>query len=212
MRAILTTDTNAARGFLVGLVPMLTTFRGCTVHNRFFWSTFNFTRRERIISMLYNRSDGQHYADSLCFRAGLSIYRHYPIEKFYDDIEQINKIWEQKRILVVEGPECKLGIGSDILYSAETVKRIIVPAYNAYDKADDIFNAVITYHDFDIVLLVCGPTASILSYRLYNAGYQAIDFGQMQNSYIELANNANGFHHTVMTPQDYDKQIIMKID
>lgn len=97
------------------------------------------------------------------------------------------KIWNDKVCMIVEGVNTRIGMGNDLMSNAKSIKRILCPPTDAFDKYDEILNAVINAvreinEDF-VVLVALGPAAKILSYDLSKAGIQAIDCGHLDIEY-----------------------------
>lgn len=102
-----------------------------------------------------------------------------PSKRFND----LMRIWDNRKCVFVEGCMTGLGVGNNLFDNAEEIKRIIVPAENAFEKYDDIL-AECKMQDKDVLFLIAaGPTATILAYDLCNAGYQAIDIGHIDLEY-----------------------------
>ncbi|HAT4090153.1 TPA: DUF1792 domain-containing protein [Clostridium perfringens] len=96
----------------------------------------------------------------------------------------LKRMWEQKEIVFVEGEKTKLGVGNDLFNNARSIKRIICPATNAYEKLDEIKNAIIKNVDkSQMILTALGPTASILAAQMCDLGYQIIDIGHIDIEY-----------------------------
>lgn len=98
--------------------------------------------------------------------------------------EKLKEIWDGKGIVIVEGEKTRLGIGNDLFTSCKTIKRILAPATNAYDKYNEILEAIEkNVQKNELILLALGPTATILAYDLSLVGYQAIDIGHVDVEY-----------------------------
>lgn len=94
------------------------------------------------------------------------------------------KIWKDKKIAIVEGANTRNGVENDLFSGAGNITRIICPIKNAFDKYNEILDAVCQNVQKDtLVLISLGPTATVLAYDLYKKGYQAIDIGQIDNEY-----------------------------
>lgn len=94
------------------------------------------------------------------------------------------KLFLNRKLVIVEGEESRIGIGNDFFNSASNIKRMICPSSNAFDYYDDILEAVAVNADLDdLILISLGPTATVLAYDLALLGYQAIDIGQVDNEY-----------------------------
>lgn len=193
--------------FLVAPLASLGSMKGYNRRQKKFYSTFYFKRRRKIIEILNNKGKGQIYGDPLFARIyGYS--KQDSIERVYKKIELLNEIWKDKKILLVEGSTSQLGLDTDVLYSAQSIKRIIIPSKNAFEKYNEIVQSIRKQSDFDIILIIAGPTATILAYDLYKMGYWVIDFGQMQKSYKNIMPNNGGYKHSVISEEEYKEQII----
>ena len=99
-------------------------------------------------------------------------------------VERFRKIWENRDVCLVEGERTRFGVGNDFLDNAKTVKRIICPSKDAFDKYQDIYNAVYSNVSKDVMILCAlGMTATVLAYDLAKVGYQAIDIGHADIEY-----------------------------
>ena len=97
--------------------------------------------------------------------------------------EKLKKLWEGRDILIVEGFTSRSGVGNDLFDGAKSIKRIICPSRHAYDKKNEIMEAIINHADGRLVLLMLGPTAKVLAYQLAIKGMQAIDIGHVDSEY-----------------------------
>lgn len=95
----------------------------------------------------------------------------------------LKEIWKDRDIVLIEGEKSRLGIGNDLFDSATSVKRILAPAINAFDKYDLILEQARMLDKKKLILIALGPTATILAYDLAKEGYQAIDIGHVDVEY-----------------------------
>lgn len=95
----------------------------------------------------------------------------------------LKQIWFNKDILIVEGEYSHSGEGNDLFSKALSVKRIICPAKNAFDKKREIEEAIIKNCKGKIVLLVLGPTAKVIVNDLDYLPEQLIDLGHIDSEY-----------------------------
>ena len=99
-------------------------------------------------------------------------------------LEKMKEIWDNRSITIVEGEKSRMGVGNDLLDNAKSIKRILCPAENAFSCYQDIYEKVIELIPKDDLLLIAlGPTATVLAFDLFQAGYQAIDIGHIDISY-----------------------------
>lgn len=101
-------------------------------------------------------------------------------------------IWENRNVCIVEGEFSRFGIDTDLLNNSLSVSRILCPAFNAYNIYDDIYIYIQQKVSADSVVLVAlGPTATVLCSDLSNAGYWAIDVGNLDKEYEWWSSSQN---------------------
>lgn len=151
-------------------------------------------------------------------------------ESSEDRFNNLKKIWENKKILIVEGELSRFGAGNDLFFKCKEIKRILIPAKNAFDKYDDIINEIESInqsYSFDLILLVAGPTATCMAYDLHIKGLRAIDIGNLDMEYEwmklgcteqtpifgKYTHEATGGDQNIKKINDdkYDKQIVSRI-
>lgn len=91
----------------------------------------------------------------------------------------IRKIWDKKDIIIIEGAKTRMGIGNNLLNNANSIKRIICPPENAFQKYSRILDQFRRFDKTNIILIALGPTATALAYDLSILGFQAIDIGHV---------------------------------
>lgn len=97
---------------------------------------------------------------------------------------RLKKVWEQRDIIIIEGFYSRLGVGNDLFDNAKSVKRILGPANNAFDKYHEILNYASSKANKDtLFLLALGPSATAMAYDLTKRGHQAIDIGHIDLEY-----------------------------
>lgn len=96
---------------------------------------------------------------------------------------KLKSLWEGRDILIVEGKTSRSGVGNDLFDKASSIKRIICPSKNAYDKIAEIHNEITKHASGRLILLMLGPTAKVLAKNLSEEGYQAIDIGHIDSEY-----------------------------
>lgn len=95
------------------------------------------------------------------------------------------KIWQGKKVLIVEGDETRMGMGNDLFADVADLKRVLVPRENAFARYDQIKQLVedkVTQHNFDLVIAAIGPTATVLAYDL-SPQIQVLDLGHLDIQY-----------------------------
>ena len=79
----------------------------------------------------------------------------------------LKQLWEARNVVFVEGAQSRLGVGNDLFDNAASIKRILCPAQNAFDKYSDILQTIQQHvKKDDLLILALGPTATVLAYDL----------------------------------------------
>ena len=100
-------------------------------------------------------------------------------------VNELKSIWKNRRIVLVEGSETKLGEGNDLFDNAESVCRIICPSQNAFSEYDHIYKEVLSKTDKeDLIIISLGPTATVLASDLAKSNRQALDLGHFDIEYM----------------------------
>lgn len=137
----------------------------------------------------------------------------------------LKTIWNGRDVVFIEGEKSRLGIGNDLFDNAKSIRRILCPPQNAFDKYDRILSEALKLEKGVLFLIALGPTATILAYDLHKAGYQAVDIGhvdveyewwrmganrkvQLQKKYV---NEAFGSKLVADAGDEYYKEIISQI-
>lgn len=97
---------------------------------------------------------------------------------------KLQKIWEGRNVIIVEGAQTRMGVGNDLLDGAKEIKRILAPATSSFDRYDEILEASLKHGTDDTLFLIAmGPSAGVLAYDLTVEGYQALDIGHLDLEY-----------------------------
>lgn len=92
-------------------------------------------------------------------------------------------IWENKEVVLVEGEKSRLGVGNDMFAKVKSLRRILCPPSNAWDKYDIIKSEVLKINKDQLILISLGPTAKVLAHDLFRLGYRVIDIGHVDMEY-----------------------------
>lgn len=102
-----------------------------------------------------------------------------PAERF----KNLRRIWSNRKCVIVEGSQTRMGVGNDLFDNAAEIYRILAPAENAFRRYSDILECCLKQPKDSLFLLALGPTATVLAYDLCRAGYQAVDVGHVDLEY-----------------------------
>ena len=97
--------------------------------------------------------------------------------------EMLKDLWKGRDVIICEGEQTRMGIGNDLLDECKSVNRIICPSENAFDKYDEIIEALRQQPKDSLIIMALGPTATVLAYELSKEGYQALDIGHLDIEY-----------------------------
>lgn len=126
--------------------------------------------------------------------SGGSVFGDTNVTRFYVEnknkdrdeyVQNLKKIWEGKKVLIVEGRRTRMGMGNDLFAGATSLKRLICPSQNAFSVYDKILNAVkreVEAGDYDLMICALGPTATVLCYDMADT-IQSLDLGHIDVEY-----------------------------
>lgn len=146
-------------------------------YGREFWGCFMGMYRKKWMNYL---KPGKVYYNTNMTRPYMDYVDKSPCENRF---HMLKKIWKDRNIVLIEGEKSRLGIGNDLFSGAASVKRILAPATNAFDKYDVILSRACQLEKDTLILIALGPTATILAYDLAKEGYQALDIGHVDVEY-----------------------------
>lgn len=97
--------------------------------------------------------------------------------------DSIQCLWENRDVVVIEGEKTRFGFGNDLLQKANSIKRIVAPAKNAYEKYPQILEAALKQPKDSVFIIALGPTAKLLASALSRHHYRALDLGHLDIEY-----------------------------
>lgn len=136
---------------------------------------------------------------------------------------QLDQLWADKDVLIVEGRLSQSGVGNDLFASAKSVQRIIGPSRDAFSRFADLVDAIKEHGQDKLILLMLGPTAKAIVGELADWGPQLIDIGHLDSEYewfqrkattkIKLAHKHTAEHNfdediTLEDHPEYTAQIV----
>lgn len=132
----------------------------------------------------------EQYLDSLVTRPYMDYIEkqdsHYIFDKF-------KELFHEKKLLIVEGYNSRLGIGNDLFDGANSIRRILCPNINSFERYDEIIASVRKHRiDDEIVIIALGPTATVLAWELSKEDIRSLDLGHIDIEYEWYLSNAKG--------------------
>lgn len=96
----------------------------------------------------------------------------------------IQRIWNNRNVLIVEGQDTKMGIGNTLFDNAKFIRRILCPSKDAFSKYGEILSAITSNANCStLIIIALGPTATVLAYDLFLQGFQSLDLGHLDLEY-----------------------------
>lgn len=133
-------------------------------------------RRDSIVRLI--NPDKQYY-DSACTQL-YAIYKNHELINYFEDVK---KIWRDREIVIICGKTVFDRINTNIFECARKVEYQYAPSINAFDSYDEIFKQAKQIDIKKIIIIILGPTATVLAYDLAQIGYHALDFGHIAKDY-----------------------------
>lgn len=187
---LLDVSESASKGNVLVCLPGVISDRpreyGMKEEAKMFWFDFVF-RNFWALKKLFNQCRELEFGDSCITRPFMDTQdRKYANEIF----SRVKKELEGKNILVIEGKWTRFGVGNDLLSKVKSIRRIIGPEVNAFDRIDEIFKRTKEEIDVDVIILALGPAAKVLTYELSAAGFWCLDLGHLDVEYEWFRKNA----------------------
>lgn len=121
------------------------------------------------------------YYDAYMFK---SYFGHKNREDTWKRVAMVKRIWQDRDVVLVEGDKTRAGYGNDLFSNAASLRRILAPTSNAFDKYKEILESACKLEKSCLILVVLGQTAKLLVHDLMKKGYQAVDIGQIDMDYM----------------------------
>ena len=115
--------------------------------------------------------------------------------------EKIKEIWNGRDITIIQGEGITQNFKYDIFENALSKQYLLAPSKNAFNEYESLLQQSLTISKDRLVLIILGPTATVLAYDLAKAGYTALDMGHTSKDYDfykkgvnKTLNNLNNFY------------------
>lgn len=206
---------------LICLPETMRTLDFCVKKSRAIWKRDFFRNR---------KSYGKYCKNTIVY-GNAFVSRPYMI---YEDKTKCEKwfrriidMFQDKKIVIIEGEYSRCGVGNNFLENAHSVKRILCPSENAFAVYDRILFEAKKIEKDSLILLSIGPASKPLALELFNVGYWVWDIGHIDSEYEWFLSNAQskekivGKHTAEMQDNevdigicensDYNNSIIVRI-
>lgn len=165
--------------FLIGLPDTIVSQRRCNRFSKVHWKKFINTYGKKL--QLYF-DQNYHYGNSNMTRVYIENRNK---SNAFNIFEKLKIIWQDKEVVIIEGEFTRLGVGNDLLDNAKSIKRIIAPHKNAFQKYAELKEYLLRFpKENTLFLFSLGPTATILCHELSLQDYWAVDIGNIDLEYM----------------------------
>lgn len=148
-----------------------------TSRSKQWWSTYLINYRRQWYKHLNFKNI---YGSGFFTRNYIAVEDKSNSKEYFDNVK---KIWNNREVILIEGKYSRLGVGNDLFDNVKSLKRILCPNENAFDKYCEILNEAKKQDKTKLILIALGPTATILAYDLHKLGYQTVDIGHIDIEY-----------------------------
>lgn len=170
---VITSDTDK---HIICIPPQLSGLSGYKLSQKLFWGSYLTNRLKDWLKYLNPQKT---YYSAFISRFYLA-YLNPDYTKAL--VDRWKKIWDNKDLLIIEGEFTRLGVGNDLFDNSRSIKRLICPSKNAFEKYDEIFTKASEYKEH-LILIALGQSASVLAFDLSKSGHWAIDVGHIDIEY-----------------------------
>ena len=138
----------------------------------------------RLLPEMYKYLNPQntYYSADISFeyiQKGMNVGKDY-YEKYYS---MFRSLWDKKDIVIVCGDRVFDYFEYNIYDNAKSVEYIYAKTNDAFEDYDKIIEKIKQHDKNKPIILMLGPTATVLAYDLSNAGYRALDLGHIAKDY-----------------------------
>lgn len=144
-----------------------------------FIEEFTYAMKRQRKFLIANCNKEKMYLDT----AVSQVYQTYEKYDFEGYFNRIQNLLRDRKVTVI----CGKGIFKDFKYNlldvCKEVNYIEGPNMNAYSEYEDILEKALKVPKDNLFCIVLGPTADLLVYDLFKAGYQAWDIGHFMKDY-----------------------------
>lgn len=110
---------------------------------------------------------------------------------FYElALDDLKGIWQNRNVCFVVPENGRFEYDDRLFDNIKNKTEINVPATHAFDEYDRILQQCKQQSTDTLFFIAAGPTATVLTYDLSQAGYQALDMGHFTNSYRQYLGEA----------------------
>ena len=105
--------------------------------------------------------------------------------------KKLKTLFQDKKLLIVAGETVFNNITYDFFDNVAHKEILHAPRINAWSQFDLIMKKILAYPKDFLIVLILGPTATVLAYELSKLGYTAYDVGHIAKDYDAFMKKAD---------------------
>lgn len=145
---------------IVGIPDVINGFDNLTEESEAFWVKNMERTREKFIPYLNKEVE---YGTSNIAKFYIRYKDKSHCSKYFS---MLKEIWKDRDVLICEEEQTMLGVGSDLFDEAKSIRRIIFPQENAFDKYEETMLRLKKENKEVLIILALGPISTVLAYDL----------------------------------------------
>ena len=136
---------------------------------------------------------GKQYYDTACTQL-YALYESYDFKSYFSKIKEI---WVDRDLAIICGKTVFDVIDTNIFDCAKSIEYQFAPSLNAFEKYDELLARAKQIAKNKLIIIILGPTATVMAYDLALAGYRALDFGHIAKDYDFFRKNIKHNSETI---------------
>lgn len=168
--------SNPCQGLLISLPDIFNSVDQFVPSSRDFWKEHLLFHRKDYITYCPKGT----YGNSFISRPYI-MYKNKEVQA--QVFSSAKRLWDSRDIVFVEGDISHNGVDNDLFDNATSIKRIIAPSENAFEKYDEILTECLKLNKNDLILVTLGAAGKVLTYDLAEKGYHVLDIGSLDMEY-----------------------------
>lgn len=169
---------------LIGIPDEINRFENLTEESENFWINNMYENRDIWIEYIH---ENMQYCTSNISRIYVRREDRSNCGKYFS---MLKNVWADKKLLICEEEQARIGVSNDLLDGAKSIKRILCSSEEAFNKYDELLSTIKAESKDTIVLIELGPIGTLLAYDLAKEGYQALDLKHFDTEYALYKKNS----------------------
>lgn len=145
---------------IIGIPDVINGFDNLTEESETFWVKNMERTRSKFVEYLNNSVE---YGTA---NVAKFYIRHKDRSHCSKYFSMLKEVWKDRDVLICEEEQTRLGVGNDLLDGAKSIRRIIFPLENAFNKYEETMARLKKENKDVLIILALGPISTVLAYDL----------------------------------------------